>query len=187
MRGPRVSVASVMAVILYAAIGLAAYARVDDPWYGRLLDDAYYMLTLFLLATATILAVLRRDRSRAMWMGFAIFGWVHLFFGWPDSGGSPNRPASVGNSPVLFGSYRPRFPHMTLAYWALAEYTSFAVGSNALKSDYTWHILQSTATMATALVGAVIGSLLWRPGEIPGGRSGDASIGGGDRPRGSSP
>ena len=129
------------------------------------MDDSYYMMTLFILATATVLAVLRRDRSRAMWMGFAVFGWVHLFFG-GRTPGLANRPASVGNSPVLFGSYRPRFPHMTLAYRALSEYPAFAVGSNPLKSDYTWHILQSTATMATALVGAVVGGLLWRRDEL---------------------
>jgi hypothetical protein len=112
MRRLRFSIASVMAFILYAAIGLAAYANVDNPWYGRVLDDAYYMITVFILAIATILAVLRRDRSRAMWLGFAVFGWVHLFFGWPDSGGSPRR-----QFPNVDGLYRPRFPHMTLAQW----------------------------------------------------------------------
>jgi hypothetical protein len=39
-----------MAFILYAAIGLAAYANVDDDWYGRVLDDAYYTVSIFILA-----------------------------------------------------------------------------------------------------------------------------------------
>src|SRR5438309_8509092 len=122
MRWLRFSIAGLMVFIVYAALGLAALANVDDPWYGRVLDDAYYMITVFILAIATMLAVLRRGRSRAIWLGFAVFGWVHLLFGWPDSGGAPQR-ARIVTSAGVDGTYRPRFPHMTLAYWALDEYT----------------------------------------------------------------
>jgi hypothetical protein len=186
MRWLRFSIISLMGIVLYATIGLAAYAQVDDPWYGRALDDLFYMITVFILAIATILAVLRRDRSRAIWLGFAVFGWVHLLFGWPDSGGSPVRE-SVMSSAQVRGTYRPRFPHMTLAYWALNKYSGYAFIANPLKSDYTWHILQSTVTMATALIGAVVGSFLWSRGGDRGGVSRDASPGGGGGPRGSSP
>jgi hypothetical protein len=185
MKWLRFSIASVMAFILYAAIGLAAYANVDNPWYGRLLDDTYYMITVLLLAIATMLAVLRRNRSQAMWLGFAVFGWVHLLFGWPDSGGNPRRDAIV-NSAGVAGTYRPRFPHMTLAYWTLDVFRTFAGGSNPLKSDYTWHVLQSTVTMATAVVGAIVGSFLWRRGEQVDGNHREASVGGGGGPSGSS-
>src|SRR5437764_15497465 len=92
MRWLRFSIASAMAFILYAAIGLAAYANVDDPWYGRVLDDVYYMITIFILAIATMLAVLRRGRSQSIWLGFAVFVWVHQHFGMPDSGLSSMRP-----------------------------------------------------------------------------------------------
>jgi hypothetical protein len=186
MRRLRFSISSVMALIVYAAIGLAAFSKVDDPWYGRVLDDAFYMVTVFILAIATILAMLRRDRRRAIWLGFAVFGWVHLCFGWPDSGGSPRR-ASIVTSARVDGTYRPRFPHMTLASWAILEYTPFVVGSNPLKSDYIWHNLQSTVTMATALVGALVGGLLWRDDPIQGGQSGDARTSGRDEPRNASP
>ena len=91
MRWLRFSIAGIMALILYAAIGLAAFAKVDDPWYGRVFDDAYFMVTVFILATATILAVIRRGHVQAIWVGFAVFGWAHLNFGWPDSGGAPQR------------------------------------------------------------------------------------------------
>jgi hypothetical protein len=39
MRWLRFSFAGVMAFILYAAIGFAAFAKVDDPWYGRVFDE----------------------------------------------------------------------------------------------------------------------------------------------------
>ena len=93
MRWLRFSIAGLMAIIVYAALGLAAFANVDDPWYGRVLDDAYFMATVFILATATVLAVIRRGEIQAIWVGFAIFGWAHLNYGWPDSGGPPQRAA----------------------------------------------------------------------------------------------
>ena len=186
MRWLRFSIASAMAFILYAAIGLAAYANVDDDWYGRVLDDAYYTVTLFILAIATILSVLRQGRSRAVWLGFAVFGWVHLLFGWPDSSGAPTR-VTVFNRYGFTGTYRARFAHMDFAYMALEKYTTLDGGSNPLKRDYTWHVVQSTATMATAVVGAFVGGLLWRRSEVPGGQADDASIGGRGSPGGSSP
>jgi hypothetical protein len=104
MKWLRFSVGGLMAFVIYAGIGLAAFSKIDDPTYGRLSDDTYFMITVFALAIATMMAVLTRGRSRARWLGFAVFGWVHLNFGWPDSGGSP--------APMT--TFRPRFPHMTL-------------------------------------------------------------------------
>jgi hypothetical protein len=179
MRWFRFSIASVMAFILYAAIGLAAYAAIDDPSYARLLDDTYFMITVFAVGFATILAVLRYGRTRAMWLGFAVFGWVHLMFGWPDTGGSP--PPRFLN-----GLYRPRFPHMTLAQWNILFNISDSP-TNPQKSNYTWHIMQSTVTMATAMVGALVGRFLWRRTERLDGESREAFSGGGGNPSGSSP
>jgi hypothetical protein len=155
-----------MAFILYAAIGFAAYANVVDPWHGRVMDDAYYLIAVFILAIATILAVLRRGRTRAMWLGFAVFGWVHLLFGWPDSGGSPRRA-------FVDGLYRPRFPHMTLLQWSLQEMI-VARQSHPLESDFTWHVLQTTVMMATALIGAAVGYFLWDRDERQEGRLGES-------------
>ena len=164
MRWFRFSIAGVMVLIVYAAIGFAAFAKVDDPWYGRVLDDAYFMVTVFILATATILAVIRRGHAQAIWVGFAIFGWTHLNYGWPDAGGAPQR-ARIVTSAQVDGTYRPRFPHMTIIAWKINDYVFSRVSANPLHSDYTWHVLQSTVTMATALIGASFGSLLWKRGE----------------------
>jgi len=175
MRWLRFSIASLMAFIVYAALGFAALANVDDPWYGRVLDDTFFMATIFLLATATVLAAIRRGHLQAIWVGFAVFGWAHLNYGWPDSGGSPGR-AGVVTSARVAGTYRPRFPHTTLTGWVIPDPTTAAGSSNPLKLDYTWHILQSTVTMVTALIGALVGSLLWKRGERLKGLCGEASI-----------
>jgi hypothetical protein len=171
MRWLRFSIAGFMAFIVYAAIGLTAAANVDDPWYGRVFDDAYFMVTIFLLASATILAVIRRGRAQAIWLGFAIFGWVHVNFGWPDSGGAPQRARIVTRARVD-GTYRPRFPHTTIASWTMQD--NLSDGSNPLKLDYAWHVLQSTLTMATAVVGAFVGNLLWVRGQRAERRARDA-------------
>ena len=166
MKWLRLSIASLMASICYVALGLAAFAQVNDPFYGRLWDDAYFMVTIFILAGTTIMAVLSQGRSRAHWLGFAVFGWVHLLFGWPDSGGSPQSP----------GTYRPRFPHATLINWVLFSY--YAPDESHLRplmdlarswlshpahpqyETFLWHDVQTSLTMATALLGAAVGNLL---------------------------
>jgi hypothetical protein len=152
MRPLRFSIASLMVFIFYVAVGLAAYRKADDPWYGRLWNDSFYMLTIGALAVATILAVLRKDRSRARWLGFAVFGWAHLMFGWPDSGTTP-----------LGGTWRPRFPHTEL----ISHFFQSAFSSTAHREEGTfkWHILQSSITIATASLGAVIGNTLAKQGE----------------------
>src|SRR4051812_22848771 len=177
MRWLRFSIAGLMAIVVYAALGLAAFANVDDPWYGRVLDDAYFMATIFILATATVLAVIRRGQFQAIWVGFAIFGWAHLNYGWPDSGGPPQR-AAITTSARVDGTYRPRFPQLTMASWWLWDYVAASGGNNPLKLDYIWHNLQSTVTMATALIGAFVGGFLWRRGERFERRSREASGGG---------
>jgi hypothetical protein len=167
MKWLRFSIGGLMAFIIYVAVALAALSKVDDLTYGRLWDDTYYMITILALAVATIMAVLTRGHSRARWLGFAVFGWVHLNFGWPDSAGSP-APATT---------YRPRFPHMTLLNWAITPYLSPGRASNwafdvlikpvlpALtnppqQGSHAWHVLQTSATMLTALIGAAVGNYL---------------------------
>ena len=169
MKWLRFSIASLMALTVYAALGCAAFSKVDDYWYGRLLDDAYYMVTILALAIATIMAVLSRGRGRARWLGFAVFGWVHLLFGWPDSGGSPQAG----------GTYRPRFPHMTLINWVISSHiapgqsTPFSVDAvtrnvlpalrHAEQGNFTWHVIQTTATIVTAVIARPGGQLPCEP------------------------
>jgi hypothetical protein len=166
MKGLRLSIMSLMAFVMYAAVGLAAFASVNDPYYGRLWDDTYYMVTVFLLAIASMMAILSPERSRARWLGFAVFGWVHLLFGWPDSGGSPQSP----------GPFRPRFPHTTVINWVLFDF--YPPSANFLQAlaeiirpwlarpahrqweTFLWHNVQTTVTMGTAFVGVFVGSFL---------------------------
>lgn len=69
----RYSIAALMLVILVSAVAIAALKQASDTWAGILL-----ILTLLLLGTAVFGATYRRERRRAFWLGFAVFGWGYL-------------------------------------------------------------------------------------------------------------
>ncbi len=73
MRRFRFSIASLLGVILFISVALAALRASNDAWDGCLLG-----LALTVLLTAILLAVHRADRKRAYWLGFALFGWTYL-------------------------------------------------------------------------------------------------------------
>ena len=167
MKWLRLSIASLMAFVVYAAIGFAAFSKVNDRYYGRLLDDTYYMVTVFLLGIATIMAILSPDRSRrGGWDSPCSAGCICCSAG--PIRGARRRPP---------GTYRPRFPHTTYINWVLFSYNApesshlhEAIGdflrsllsppTNPQWETNVWHNFQTTMTMATALLGAAIGNLL---------------------------
>jgi hypothetical protein len=73
MRRFRFSIASLLGVVLFVALAVAALRASTDAWESGVLG-----LTLLILLTAVLLAVHRTDRKRAYWLGFALFGWVYL-------------------------------------------------------------------------------------------------------------
>src|SRR5262245_4405569 len=73
MRLPRFKIRSLLGVVLFAGIALAALRAADDLW-----DSGMLGLTLLGLMAAVLLAVHRTGRRRAYWVGFALFGWTYL-------------------------------------------------------------------------------------------------------------
>jgi hypothetical protein len=73
MRLPRFSIASILVLVLFVAIGFAALREATDAW-----DSGMLAATLLALLVAVLLAVHRRDERRAFWMGFALSGWLYL-------------------------------------------------------------------------------------------------------------
>jgi hypothetical protein len=72
----RFSIASLLGVVLFVAVGAAALRAATDPW-----DAGVFGITLLLLLTAVLLAVHRTGRRRAYWTGFALFGGAYLAAG----------------------------------------------------------------------------------------------------------
>jgi len=56
----RFSIASLLVVVLFVAVGFA------------------FTLTLAVLLTSILLAIHRTESRRAFWTGFALFGWTYL-------------------------------------------------------------------------------------------------------------
>jgi hypothetical protein len=69
----RFSIASLLALVLIVAVGLAALHASTDAW-----DGGVFALILLTLHTSALLAVHRRGRERAFWMGFTLFGSAYL-------------------------------------------------------------------------------------------------------------
>jgi len=73
MRFPRFKIRSLLGIVLFVAIAIAALRASNDAW-----DSSVLGLTLLTLLAAVLLAVHRTDRRRAYWLGFTLFGWAYL-------------------------------------------------------------------------------------------------------------
>jgi len=73
MRRLRFSIASLLALVLFVAIAVAALRAGSDEW-----DSGLFGGTLLVLLTGLLLAVHRTERRRAFWLGFSLFGCAYL-------------------------------------------------------------------------------------------------------------
>ena len=73
MRPVRFSIAGLMGIVLFAAIGFAALRYPTETWAGVVL-----LGTLAALAIAVVGAFCRPAPERGGWLGFAVFGWIYL-------------------------------------------------------------------------------------------------------------
>lgn len=74
MKRPRVTIGSLLALVLFLGIGLAALKAGDVYW-----DSALLGLTLALLAASALLAIHGRGARRAFWLGFVLVGSGYLW------------------------------------------------------------------------------------------------------------
>jgi hypothetical protein len=73
MRRIRFSIASLLGLVLFVAIAVAALREANDLW-----DSGLFTLAASLLLASVLLAVHRTDQKRAFWLGFALAGWTYL-------------------------------------------------------------------------------------------------------------
>ncbi len=73
MRRIRFTIASLLIVVLLAAVGFAALREANESW-----DSGLFSLTLGVLLISILLAVHCAESRRAFWVGFAVFGWTYL-------------------------------------------------------------------------------------------------------------
>ncbi len=73
MKHIRFSIANLLVVVLFVAIGFAALRESSDLW-----ESGVFTLALTALLISILLAVHRTEFRRAFWIGFALFGWIYL-------------------------------------------------------------------------------------------------------------
>jgi hypothetical protein len=73
MRRFRFTIANLLGLVLVLAMGFAALREATEIW-----DSAVFSTALGVLSVSVLLAIHHSDRSRAFWLGFALFGWIYL-------------------------------------------------------------------------------------------------------------
>lgn len=69
----RFSLATLLVLMLFVAIGCAALVNANDTW-----RQAIVTLTVITLTVSTLVAVVRRDKFGLTARGFAVAGWIYL-------------------------------------------------------------------------------------------------------------
>jgi hypothetical protein len=73
MRSFRFHIGSLVILILIIGVGFAALRESSDLW-----ENGVFTLAIGVLLTSILFAFHRIERRRALWIGFALFGWVYL-------------------------------------------------------------------------------------------------------------
>jgi hypothetical protein len=73
MKRIRFNIASLLIVILIVGVGFAALRESNNLW-----DSGLFTLTVGVLLISVLLAVHRKEATRAFWLGFVLFGWSYL-------------------------------------------------------------------------------------------------------------
>lgn len=71
----RFSLKQLLLATAFVALGCVALRSANATWVA-----AMFGLALLILVASLLLATYRDGRSRAFWVGFALFGWIHLLF-----------------------------------------------------------------------------------------------------------
>ena len=72
MRRFRFHLGTLVILVLLLGIGFAALRESNDTW-----DSSIFSITLGVLLISILLAIHRTEKSRAFWLGFALFGWIY--------------------------------------------------------------------------------------------------------------
>jgi hypothetical protein len=73
MKRIRFTIARLLVVVLFVAVGLAALMETSDLW-----ESGIFTAALGVLLISILLAIHRTVKRRAFWMGFALFGSAYL-------------------------------------------------------------------------------------------------------------
>jgi hypothetical protein len=73
MRRFRFHLGTIVIVVLFIGVGIAALRESNEIW-----DSGIFSVTFGVFLVSILLAIHRTERRRAFWLGFALFGWIYL-------------------------------------------------------------------------------------------------------------
>jgi hypothetical protein len=158
-RKHRLSIATLMGVVLIAALVLAALRHPGETWGG-----VFLLLTGAVLMLAVVGAVCRRGNERAWWLGFALFGWGYfaLVFAPPQErlfGGLPTSAVlrllwpKLGGANVMGGAG---------GFQSVPLFVQFGgMGIASFPSDSYWRIGHCLWSLLAGLLGGTLARLLF--------------------------
>jgi len=103
MRSWKLSIAGLMGLVLFSAIGFAALSHPTRIWAALLMSSVSAIMTV-----AVLPAVFMRGPRRAFWTGFAIGGWVYLVMNPGTYGGAAPTPLPNAGLDFLYDLVGPR-------------------------------------------------------------------------------
>ncbi len=149
MMRSQISIAALMGLVLMCACGLAAL-RYPLP----ILADVFTGVTVFALLTATLGAI--KGRSRAAWLGFAVFGWGFAALSWACAmhEAVSNEPARGHGFPTTMS-----VPLTPLTRWLDSPYLVMHQWSDGTYTSFQW-IGHALACLLVGLIGSGLG-VVW--------------------------
>jgi hypothetical protein len=148
---PRFSIRSIMATVLFAAVGLSALRHASD-----LTASLVVSATLLALGVATLGAAFLRGRRRAYWAGFAAFGW-----GYAALSSGPWAAEAIGPRLATTKLLEYAGPHIDLApddSQPLYLYTTLATASTTSPPQILADVPVTTRLFTTPPGAMVVGA-----------------------------
>lgn len=133
MHRTQLSLAGLMGIVLFAALGLAALLNASPLW-----ASFSFMFAVALMSTSILGAFACRGKARMTWLGVAVFGWVYL--------GIVFGPLTNGNGTTI-----PPLPTMAL-YEYLMEKNLIPKSKAAYKDVMFNNFIQSESLLDKAIL-----------------------------------
>ena len=158
----RITLAQLMAIVLFIGFGFAALRSASALW-----ASAVFTLTVAVLSAAILGAMARRGRARMTWAGFALFGWIYFgttFGPWADGNGV-KAPPYVTRWVLDYWDAAKRGPVSRLDL--MPGEVLFSPFPPVLNPSHFLRVGHCLAALLFGLVGAVSGRLLAPRDERP--------------------
>jgi hypothetical protein len=138
----RFTIAGLMGIVLFVAVGFAALRNANAFW-----ASGTYSVAIMMILVASLGAFARKGKARMTWAGFALFGWAyHLLSALPMR--------AVG----VFGDEPIRWPDLPMALAMSYLYPYIEPPSGFLVEHD--QVIYSLQLILFSLVGTVVGRLV---------------------------